>query len=251
MQFEGLRNAIYRYITSEVARGVDISVTPSGFLNFRLEFHLPVLPVRTKDSWKSEATEEYPRRSIDLSFLTHGDQTNLTLFRAQISFLLLGYADANWIVYAFLDPRLDEELDHESEFCIELDGGSQFHPDPIAGWKFDADSPDWNPRQYFLRILSLRIAQIQLEWASVERELERRHDHPLSLSTHPASTMVKQYYDWAFFVATLLDELLTVPAKTNKSWEEFQSREEEHTYFSGMRYGTSLESFQSIKKCFR
>lgn len=92
---------------------------------------------------------------------------------------MAGRDEWNWTAYAFVDPRLDDEIYLDIDIHeLDEDLGSE---DPISAGKLDGDLPLWNPREYFLAIFSFRIMQIQREWDDVARELERRIDRYVSV----------------------------------------------------------------------
>jgi hypothetical protein len=108
-----------------------------------------------------------PRQWTDLSFLdvqplNSQAHRNYRMYEAQISLHICGTDDRRWIAYAFVDT-----------FFLENDLEDDFRNDPIALYQLDARSPMWDPREYFLRIFDIRIAQVSNEWENVVRMVER------------------------------------------------------------------------------
>ena len=88
---------------------------------------------------------------------------------AQISFIICGWANGRWVAYAFVDTDFDGKELAEETFLYE-----GMHEDPIASdGELDANHPIWDPREYFLMIFEVRIAQILKEWECLVRTVER------------------------------------------------------------------------------
>lgn len=117
-----------------------------------------------------------PRRWIDLSFLKlrslrSETEANVGIHEAHISFALSGSDHERWTAFAFVDTAFDdEELDEN----LSSGEGVGFHQDPIASdpW-IQANHPIWDPREYFLAIFELRIAQVAREWQYLVRKVEQ------------------------------------------------------------------------------
>jgi len=139
-----------------------------GYLIFELECHLPYFALRTSrppevSSQRGVKTKP-PRKWTDLSFLEmrtpksqykrmHG------IYEAQISFVICGSDDWQWVAYAFIDVNFDGDDLEDEVFSYE-----EFQQDPIALGEHDANLPIMNPRMYFLVILKVRTAQVLREW---------------------------------------------------------------------------------------
>jgi hypothetical protein len=114
-----------------------------------------------------------PRGWTDLSFLDTEtyrpqDQKSYGIYEAHISIVICGSENTRWVAYAFVDRYCNtEELENE----LSSEG---LHVDPIAGGEeLDSDLPVWNPREYFLIIVELRLGQVLREWQNVVRRVER------------------------------------------------------------------------------
>jgi len=124
-----------------------------GYLIFELECHLPYFALRTSrppevSSQRGVKTKP-PRKWTDLSFLEmrtpksqykrmHG------IYEAQISFVICGSDDWQWVAYAFIDVNFDGDDLEDEVFSYE-----EFQKDPIALGEHDANLPIMNPRMYF------------------------------------------------------------------------------------------------------
>lgn len=113
------------------------------------------------------------RKWIDLSFLKisapgrqHSEKDGLC--EAQISFVICGPDDGQWVAYAFVDTKFDDNDLEDEDFLYE-----GFQPDPIASnGEVDANFPIRNPRLYFLKVWKIRMVQIIKEWQQIVRTVE-------------------------------------------------------------------------------
>ena len=88
------------------------------------------------------------------------------LYEAQISLLITGVDEWFWTTY----------------FCAETHFGSEesiqyYHEnklDALTGGEKSLLYPVWNPREYYLSILSRRLKQVTKEWSTVVESLEDR-----------------------------------------------------------------------------
>lgn len=116
------------------------------------------------------------RQWKDLSFLELQSSTSESeivygIHEASISFALCGLDHWRWTAFAFADTAFD---DHDlQEDLLSYNG---FQQDPIAQisdpWIL-ANQPIWDPREYFLTVLNVRIAQVGKEWQYLVRKVEQ------------------------------------------------------------------------------
>jgi hypothetical protein len=90
------------------------------------------------------------------------------IHEAQISFVICGADNTRWVVYAFVDTDSDDE-----ELEDEILSYREFHADPLSDGELDANCPIWDPREYFLRIVEIRMVQVLKEWKYLARTVER------------------------------------------------------------------------------
>jgi len=104
------------------------------------------------------------------------------IHEAMTSIVVCGSDESRWTAYAFVDTEFSGApvVGDEYEDSIEL------NEDPIAsdrtGPELEADNPIWDPREYFLRIVDLRMKrQVLQEWryivGVVDRCVEDRVSH--------------------------------------------------------------------------
>jgi hypothetical protein len=134
--------------------------------------HIPYFALRAspppKPSPRTAVHSNPPRQWMDLSFLEIPDQKKFIMHEAQITFLICGSDDQRWAAYAFDDTRFDEE-----DFGDEIFSYEGVQDDPIARGKIDANLPIGDPREYFLMIFDIRLAQVREEWKYLVRMVDR------------------------------------------------------------------------------
>lgn len=98
------------------------------------------------------------------------NQLDYELQEAQFSMTICGLGDYRWVGYCFVDSDPEEEdtdnedSDGEEENVAQREG-ADFLEDPIAsGGREDATRPKGNPREYFLRVVEIRSAEVLDEW---------------------------------------------------------------------------------------
>ena len=170
-----LREFLQRYVSNRVFFGVSMVLftfarsVPRGLQNqylgsFTLEFHLPYYVLRQHDGAKDD-----PRRLRRCgTFIS--DQITLStcefLYEAQISFVIVGIDEWVWTAYCCTERYFGSEESIDFYYERSLDA-------PTGGTK-PRHFPLWNPREYYLFILSLRIQQVTKEWSNLVQALEER-----------------------------------------------------------------------------
>lgn len=146
----------------------------SGFITFRLEFHLAYLILREDGCKPNAATSRHT--SNDLSFLDpvnpSGNSSTYKIRQAHISVVLCGWSNTQWTGYAFANTGLDAQpaLGHDEDepnmdyFAADRDD------DHIK----DADMPTWDARRYWLQIVAVRCQLILKEWLYLVRTIQER-----------------------------------------------------------------------------
>jgi hypothetical protein len=93
---------------------------------------------------------------------------------AQISFIVTGTKESQWSAYCLTDTFFGGEQDAEEYLRRRQDG-------PSGGARTDAE-PCWDPREYFLLVLSQRMSQVSREWGNFFTVLMLRLDLYASLT---------------------------------------------------------------------
>jgi len=102
-------------------------------------------------------------------------QESYRLHRAQISFVIHGFDEWTWTAWEFEDT--DHELQESDDVAAEAGVGDDeavLIEDPIACGLLDANDPIWRPREYFTKILEIRIKKVREEWDALVHMLQ--HD---------------------------------------------------------------------------
>ena len=129
-----------------------------------MEFHLPYYALR-----EAHPPSFDPRRlRRSAKFVSPRSTTGRSeyLHEAQISVLVSGVDEWFWTAYCCVDTYFGSEESIEYYHVRDLDA-------PTGGLKPN-HYPVWNPREYFLLILSRRVRQITREWGNIVDTLDHR-----------------------------------------------------------------------------
>ena len=130
-----------------------------------MEFHFPYYALRQYDTPRND-----PRglrrcgRFVNSQSRPSGKEY---LYEAQISVLIRGIDEWFWTAYCCTDTYFGSEENLQSYYESGNDAA-------IGGVERPGWFPVWNPREYFLFVLSRRFRQITKEWSVVVRALEDR-----------------------------------------------------------------------------
>lgn len=148
-----------------------------------LEFHLPFLALRnTETSSVEPATEDgglASENEIDVSFLglqcmQHRKRSCLckhVVHESQISVVISGWDNRNWAAWGFFNTSSDptNDFDDDDEQLLNED---YFAADGEDGPVIEADSPIWDPRYYWLRIIDIRVRLVLKEWVWLVKKIK-------------------------------------------------------------------------------
>lgn len=206
-----------------------------------MEFHLPYMAIRDRSTRDPREIRTACEMLKSLEMESRMTQNDSFYCPAQISFLLTGVDEWHWTAYCCVDTFFGSERNPEWYSSREFDG-------PSAGGRAQF-YPLWNPREYFLFVLSRRLSQATKEWTNVVLRLESRLDeyvrglkYSLGLSVSLTRAQEVAYeleirngqfsydkdfkkttrYTWALSVLRRFHDLLM---KTLEAWEEFASGE--------------------------
>lgn len=206
-----------------------------------MEFHLPYMAVRDRSTTDHRKIRMPYEMLKTLEMETSMTPNDSFYYQAQISFLLTGVDEWHWTAYCCVDTFFGSERSPEWYISREFDG-------PPAGGRAQF-LPLWNPREYFLFVLSRRLNQATKEWTNVVLRLESRLDEYVPWSkygpklsiplmqaqevayaleirngqfSHDKDFKKTTRYTWALSVLRRFHDLLL---KTLEAWEEFASGE--------------------------
>ncbi|PSS22711.1 hypothetical protein M430DRAFT_16661 [Amorphotheca resinae ATCC 22711] len=243
-QVSVLRDAIWKYLACQTS--IRVKIPYRGYPIFQMEFHISYFALRAsspKDPSRIIGNINPPRQWTDLSFLKiqppkSQDQREYGMHEAQISVVICGSDNWRWAGYAFIDTSFEGEDLGDGIFSYE-----DVHEDPIASnSELHANLPIWDPREYFLTILEIRMTQVRKELEYLVRTVERsvkqnRNWDSSTLSQHPRTAGdraedIKKTFDWTQQIIELLSRVLGVLSGDIKCWERFKSPNGDIGYFS-------------------
>ncbi|KAK1484048.1 hypothetical protein CTAM01_13154 [Colletotrichum tamarilloi] len=160
---------------------IGVSFTTEGPETFLLQLSFPVRALRTTaeprtDDRKKRSNGEPLRSSMDITFMRRFtempiDATSFdVIYSSHTSAIVTGFDQHRWTGVALLESWYEDALDDEP------------HPDMVARYDNDKDDglisdplgrgndvmrSSWEPRSYFIRILQIRLNQINGEWESL------------------------------------------------------------------------------------
>jgi len=148
-----------------------------------LEFHIPYFALRPGSAIPDKRTlQEREFRAHQLLPLERDGEGEAYYYEAQISFLMVGVDEWFWTTYCCVDTFFGSEAGGEAYLSPPgptdaASGGSLFQRYPV-----------WNPRQYFLAVLSRRMLQARYEWtALVNCYINRLSTYVSNVEFHPES----------------------------------------------------------------
>jgi hypothetical protein len=188
--------ALKRFTQSHVAGEIFFSATAEGPVapgwnnptlyerteyKFAMTFHLSYVVIRdgetrdgkTRDG-KTRADPRRLRQSYSMIKPLDGDSDNLLYHDAQTSVLITGTSNRYWNAYCFIDTFFGSELSAE-QYCAQQQDG------PSGGARPE-NQPCWDPREYFLLVLSQRFRQTSREWGNFFTVLMYRLDAYVCIS---------------------------------------------------------------------
>jgi hypothetical protein len=160
-----------------------------------LEFHMPFYALRGAD-YSSDARDKAPnfmsktrahsgklRASQVLPLEFSSEEGKLYYHEAQISFLIYGVDEWFWTAYFFEDDyfKFNSKDSREKDWS----GPDNRGIDAPIGREHSLKHPVWNPRQYFLIVLSRRTTQITKEWRNLISAFEERMTEYVSINSLP------------------------------------------------------------------
>lgn len=189
------------------------------------------------DTFHGKRTNFKPRREwMDLSFVAQvlpetNEAGELGLYPAQISFTVCGTSVKQYVAYGFEDAEFDADREFgENEFSYD-----ERHADQMTKGEEDANRPIWDPREYFLLVLSHRIRQVRLEWEglilTVELAFTMRMSHPLR---------------WHHRLLGVLRRTLPVLEDILDVWDIFLGANGDYHYFSNSTAGSDASRFPKM-----
>jgi hypothetical protein len=237
-QQRSLQDAICKYIAMDTSIRVSISERDT---EYQLEFHIPYLAMRcSQPSQESMGRKTRTHRGwMNISFLDtkrvdSGLEGICGVHQAQISVTICGTDNSRWTAYCFEDRHFDEDGELGDDEQTEI-----HQSDQIARGAFGAEDTIWDPREYFIRVLLVRMRQVHREWLNLVRFVESGiKDHTWGHSffstqdVMPFAIHDTAASSWIEPTGQLLGKLLEEIANTNDTWVRFTSASGDVAYFS-------------------
>jgi hypothetical protein len=241
-QQRSLQDAICKYLA--LSTSIKATIPEAGYPVFQLEFHIPYYALRRsrpEQNLSARRTRNH-RGWMNIAFLDIHDKTSgasgtLGIHQAQISVTLCGTDNSRWVAYCFEDGYFEDAGVAEGEQTVI------HQEDRIARGVFGAEDTIWDPREYYFRVLLIRMRQVQKEWVELVRLIElgikdrswgrfffspTRDGIPPANNDDAAST-------WIDATMQLLGKLIDDIANTNDAWIRFTSATGDLAFFSDTR----------------
>ncbi|KAI8276816.1 hypothetical protein K4K60_007451 [Colletotrichum sp. SAR11_57] len=114
-----------------------------------------------------------------MNFITNSAKDSLApkvcgIYSGHVGCLITGYDQWRWTAIMFIDTWFNTgegAIDKVERYQFDLDDGMLL--DPLGGGQDDAEKPIWEPRAYFLRVMSLRLGHLADEWELIRSNLEQ------------------------------------------------------------------------------
>jgi hypothetical protein len=238
-QQQSLRDVMCKYLSLDTSIKATIS---EGYSSFHLEFHIPYFALRRSrlDHTFAQRKRRTHRGWMNVGFLNTRDIGTEEdgiwgIHQAQISVTLCGTDNSRWIAYCFEDRHFDEDAE------LGPDEHTDIHQsDQIANGEFGAEDTIWDSREYFLRVLFVRMHQVHKEWGELLRAIESgikehswgRFFFSSNRDGTPSNMVPSTALNWIESIAQLLDKILDDIGKTNDAWIHFTSVTGDLAYFS-------------------
>ncbi|KAL4940723.1 hypothetical protein BDV06DRAFT_223802 [Aspergillus oleicola] len=223
-----LREFLSKYITSRAyfSISIDYPIRPASTYTF--EFHIPFFALRRSVAGVSSPKNHVNRRKgeFQASFSSCTDDEKEFFHEAQISVLLVGIDEWVWTLYCLVERHYSETGPEDVNDYISSGR------DAPSGEGVSYSMPIWNPREYFLLVISRRMSEVRFEWADLVQTLETRfkfleeytfkgpsRDQEPPTSNH--NLKLTNDYTWAIEVLQLFSNQLI---KTIEAWDEFSDK---------------------------
>ncbi|TDZ25775.1 hypothetical protein Cob_v000463 [Colletotrichum orbiculare MAFF 240422] len=231
-----LGTLMYHHLTSRPLFDVEIRNNQQFGIKFQIPYYVWRNSENTRDLASETNVNEDGAQLSDISFLFDNPRasaasTSQTLYRSQMSFMVLGYDKWRWTGYFMADRFLESPGNWDVFHGDEEHLPYGFEIDPIRSHFVDPISLIWSPRQYFLVVLETRLKQVAKEWAHVARRLEKASKcQPSSLDVGPIGVAASRANNrkpgsWRSRYIALLTELLQTLSETIEAWNQFESRD--------------------------
>ncbi|KIW63806.1 hypothetical protein PV04_08778 [Phialophora macrospora] len=184
---------------------------------FTLEFHLPYLALRTGNNPPDRRRlAGSPLRTGRVLPLCPSAQArnDASYYESKISFLVTGIDEWLWTSYCCVDNFYGIETYRRD--CVDD------RLDPASGGCLWLDQPPWNPRQFFLVVLSRRMEQVAWEWEALVNCFIARLDQYESFFSILDDEKLTKTRELTLAVSCLR-EFRDILSGSIRAWDNFES----------------------------
>ncbi|KAH8885682.1 hypothetical protein GQ53DRAFT_845345 [Thozetella sp. PMI_491] len=224
-----IREAVCSHFTFQPA--LEVKIQESGYGSFILCFHIPSLLLRQTEGPPPPRRASYsagpPRDWTDLSFLgldVKSPNHVWGFFKSGFTCVMTGSGEWQWVAYGLGDSEADG-------FLFELDDEELENYDYLGCGDFESEtpkSPIRRPREYCLRILTLRMKKFMYEYRNLVGRLDRqikRHiaKHPFTRDRHTAQEKeeLRELFGWTVKTKEVLREICELHTEWMQEWDAF------------------------------
>lgn len=257
-QHRSLKDAICKFL------GMDTSIQATiteGYTEFQLEFHIPYFAMRRSRPEKTfaERRQRNHRGWMNMAFLDTLELDPETdgvcgIHQAQISVAISGTDNSRWTAYCFEDRHFDEDGPFGDD-----EQTSDHQSDQVARGDWGAETTIWDPREYFLRVLLMRMRHVKREWEEVVFFIESgikaqswgrfffaktRDGTPANIGDEATSNCINSTLE---LLGKLTDDL----SNFNAVWASFTSPSGDVCLFSDISQSTKMQmTFHQLNDIF-
>ncbi|KAK5554436.1 hypothetical protein LTR46_007634 [Exophiala xenobiotica] len=238
-QADALRDAFFKHLGFKSS--IEATVSEKGWPIFQLSLHLPYYAWRCTshplDDHRRNRNNKPLRQRRDVSLL-QPEGKHAYLYEAQISCVVSAIDEWKWVAYGFVDSYFDDE-NGENSRTYDQDTLNGIHTGPFEYGITEADKPPAKARDFFCKVLRIRLKQISQEWEEVLRNLEKsfsgyysshenRRKKPTAQNSADEEAIGKygkelqDALDWVGRTSSILSELLAMLQKTHTAWRTFK-----------------------------
>lgn len=131
-----------------------------------LELHLPYFALRRSKYILQDTRKLRKSRTFLRADQQAVNEDHECIHEAQISFLITGVDEWFWTALCCVDSFFEAER--------PIDVLYQEQKDAPTGGMRRSSKPMWNPRQYFLIVLAVRLRQVRKEWENILFVIDER-----------------------------------------------------------------------------
>ncbi|KAF1929712.1 uncharacterized protein M421DRAFT_91531 [Didymella exigua CBS 183.55] len=254
-QLAALRDTIWQHIACEASMRVKIPV--DGFKTYLLEFHMPFLTLRcsAEAATDTHSPEGEPEPWSEIGSLVinceqHKGLCKCMVREANVSVAVCGWDSNKWVCWAFSNTHSDpascneEEPDEEDmqEDYVGTDGNG-----PEDGLVIDTSQPIWGARQYWLRVVDLRMRIIHKEWKWLVMNMEQKVKAWTRGLGSKQREKAEELLEWTLQSMELLNILSEKLGMTIQAFTRFEG---DKRYFLDIKDSRAVSTFDSLQETF-